>query len=270
MNIKNIYLILIIAPLLSCQTTQVQKLPITPTTEETITLEAAALPITDLMILDRKFYVNMYDKHYRLSRYVIYTLTADQLKKPSVARKDNFKTAPDLVKLKDVRVMKAEYANSGYEKGHLANSKDFTFSREANDASFYMDNMVPQSKNLNGDAWGRLERQVRLWACGEEKVNVITGPILKPGLPTLKSGLPVPKEFFKIVLDETPPKKMLAFVYTQTDSGDVMRERQVTLTALKKKVLHQMPKDAFANYPSEPIDTWKSDDCFSSQTKRVK
>lgn len=57
----------------------------------------------------------------------------------------------------------------------------------------------------------------------------MTGPILKKGLLKLKSGLPIPQEYFQIVLDETSPKKMLSFIYKQSDKGALSRERTANI-----------------------------------------
>jgi endonuclease G len=131
-------------------------------------------------------------------------------------------------------VKPTEYKSTGYDRGHLAPSADFAWSKEANDMTFVMSNMVPQSPGLNRGAWKKLEEQVRRWACGEKKISVITGPILKRGLTKLKGGdLEVPQEFFKIIIDETPPVKMVSFLYNQTDVGDVMTERMMPINRLE-------------------------------------
>lgn len=256
---------------ISCQTTQ--KTSSSDTDDSSITLETEALPASDLRILDHKYFVIMYDTKYRLARSVIYTLTEDQIKatRPGT-RKNSFRQDPLLKDMKKATVKVDEYAYSDYDKGHLANSADFTQDDEANRATFVMSNMVPQKGPLNRESWGSLEEKVRLWACGEKKITVISGPVLKPGLPTLLGGLPIPQEFYKIVLDETPPKKMLAFIYKQTDTDrNIEEKRLVDLTVLKKKILHQMDKAAFANYPVEPISTWKSEDCVpKAKTKGKK
>lgn len=268
MNLRKTLILILLSILTACQT------PPRPAASQEelaadVTIETSALPASDLMMLDHKYFVVMYDTKYRLARYVIYSLTDTQLKKSKPgSRKDSFRQDP-LLKGHPSLVKVSEYANSGYDKGHLANSADFTFSPEANRATFLMSNMVPQKPLLNQQAWRFLEDQVRLWACGEKSIKIITGPILKPDLPTIKEdgNLPVPQEFFKIVLDETPPKKMLGFIYSQEDSGDVMKEREVTLSTLNKKVFPQMDKKAFTEYPIEPIGNWKAEDCVGKIAK---
>lgn len=58
-----------------------------------------------------------------------------------------------------------------------------------------------------------------------KKITAITGPILKEGLPKLKNGLEIPQDFFKVIIDETPPMKLISFIYHQADKGDVLTKR---------------------------------------------
>lgn len=248
---------------IGCQTQPIKH------SEVTITQDVERLPEGDLEILDYKYFVINYDKKYRLARSVVYTLTDTQLKnsRPGT-RKDSFRQDTILRTLKAPVVKVDEYKNTNYDKGHLANSADFTFSDEANRATFVMSNMVPQTPNLNREAWAALEEQVRLWACGEQKVTIITGPILKDNLPTLPSGLPIPEEFFKIIIDETPPQKILAFVYKQSDNKNTTPQNRVTsIASLKQKTNHQFSITTIPSYPTEPLDKWTSKDCITKGTQ---
>lgn len=261
---KVLFALLIIT---GCQTQPIRD------SEVSIKQEIKSLPDSDLEVLDYKYFVINYDKQYRLARSVVYTLTDTQLKssRPGT-RKDSFRQDMILRTLKAPLVKVDEYKNTNYDKGHLANSADFTFSDEANRATFVMSNMVPQTPSLNREAWSALEEQVRLWACGEQKITIITGPILKSNLPTLPSGLPIPEEFFKIIIDETPPHKMLAFIYLQADKGNPMIEREVNKMVLKEKLKIQVPnlQELLVRYTVEPIKNWKSFDCFTkSKAKKV-
>ena len=76
-----------------------------------------------------------------------------------------------------------------------------------------MTNISPQIPGCNRGIWKRLESQVRRWAVKEEKLYVITGPIFsrKPHR-MKKSRIPVPVAFYKVILDLTPPLKMIGFI----------------------------------------------------------
>jgi endonuclease G len=54
-----------------------------------------------------------------------------------------------------------DYKGSGYDRGHLCPSGDRTTSRSANNATFYMSNMLPQTADLNQHPWADLENYLR-------------------------------------------------------------------------------------------------------------
>lgn len=221
---------------------------------------------TPIIILDHKYFKITYDQEKRLARYVVYQLTAEHLRSKAAGRKDKFIPDPILKDKNIPHVRPSEYAHSNFDRGHLAPSADFAWNQEANDLTFVMSNMVPQSANLNRDAWRRLEDQVRKWACGEKVVSVITGPILRAGLPRLKSGLEIPQEFFKIVIDETPPVKLISFIYHQNDKGDVLSHRMIPISKIEESAgiafhleLPQM-KSENLRLPAS-LNEWKEADC---------
>lgn len=221
---------------------------------------------SELLILDHQFFKVAYDPSFRLARYVEYVGTSESLKKKKAKRRNRFFTDPQLVKLGLDAVKKAEYLHSGYDQGHLAPSADFSFSQEANDETFVLSNMAPQKPALNRDAWRHLEGRVRKWICGEGRVRVYSGPVLEAGLSMIGNRLPIPKHFFKVLLDETPPKKVIAFLYGQEDKGDVYRRRVVPYAKVKELVelpleqtLSQSELRILEEKPN--LATWKEKNC---------
>ena len=55
------------------------------------------------------------------------------------------------------------FRRSGYSRGHLVASEDRTFSKEANEQTFYYSNMSPQLQAHNAGIWHRLEHRVQSW-----------------------------------------------------------------------------------------------------------
>lgn len=54
---------------------------------------------------------------------------------------------------------------------------------------------------------------MRNWALKEEKLYVITGPIFSENPFVMgKTEISVPEAFYKVVLDLTPPMKMICFI----------------------------------------------------------
>ena len=221
---------------------------------------------SNTVLVDYIHFQIAYNPEKRLADYVTYELSAEKLKTKKAKRTNKFIADPLLIEKKLPYVTPAEYTKSGYDRGHLAPSADFAWDQEVNDTTFVMSNMVPQTPNLNRDAWRRLEDKVRQWACGEGKITVITGPVFTSQDSRLKSGLIVPQKFFKIIIDETPPKKSLTFLYDQSDKGDVLLKRIVpvenveTMTGIAFNKNYPELKNNRSRVPAS-INTWKEADC---------
>lgn len=212
-------------------------------------------PAPKYLILDHQWFTVHYDQNLRLARFVEYTLTRESLAHKLGKRKDHFRPDPQLVARKIPFATPEEYKHTGFDRGHLAPAADFSFSQKANDETFVMSNMAPQTKKLNRGAWLELEQSVRRWACGEGKIRVITGPVLAKSDPRLPSGLPIPQRFFKIVVDETPPRKTRAYLHSQTDPRKSSEERRVSV-----KEIESVTGLSFPGLPKE-AGVWKAEDC---------
>ena len=164
---------------------------------------------TDLHIKRKNLFVG-YSNAYRQAIWVAYTLDADNLLTRQVRRNDKFMADP-AVKYRPVKPK--DYSRSGYDKGHLAPAADMTYSVSSMENSFLMTNISPQIPGCNRGIWKRLEMQVRRWAIKEEKLYIITGPVFseKPSVMG-KAAIPVPTAFYKVILDLTPPMKMIGFI----------------------------------------------------------
>jgi endonuclease G len=69
----------------------------------------------------------------------------------------NFKN--DLPNIKTAT--QADYAKSGYDRGHLANAEDFAYDCRLDELTFRYYNCLPQSKNLNRGLWKQKEEETR-------------------------------------------------------------------------------------------------------------
>ncbi len=112
-----------------------------------------------------------------------------------------------------------DYWNSGFDRGHLVPSADMRWSQEALAATYLYSNISPQRPEFNRGSWSDLEDWVRRTVrYGNERVFVVTGPVLRDGLPMMnnpghKNEVSIPELFFKVVADlDGPEKKMIAFV----------------------------------------------------------
>jgi len=73
------------------------------------------------------------------------------------------------------QVSQTSYIGSGFDRGHNCPSGDRTFSRDANEATFLMTNMIPQAPNHNQHLWKNLEEYTRELVMKGNEVYVIMG-----------------------------------------------------------------------------------------------
>jgi len=108
----------------------------------------------------------------------------------------------------------ADYKNSGYDRGHLIPAADMKFLQSAMQETFFYSNMSPQNQDFNRGIWQELEEQVRSWAEMEKEIFVITGPVLKKGLPGIgMNEVAVPEAYYKIIARFDGNKsKLIAFL----------------------------------------------------------
>ena len=161
-------------------------------------------------IIDREGYALGYDYNWKIPRWVTYRLTVDEIANPAVGRNDDFRPDP---MLKQSAAQLEDYRGSGYDRGHMAPAADMKWSAKAMSECFYLSNMVPQDRQNNGGIWNEIEQTVRGFATKERSVFIVTGPIVDGMHDTIgPNRVAVPQSLYKVVYDETPPEKMIAFV----------------------------------------------------------
>lgn len=130
----------------------------------------------------------------------------------SVDSRTRARIAPDL------------YTNSGFDRGHLAPNYAISVLHgpEAQEETFAMSNIIPQSPNLNRQIWRDLEQRViRRYPRRFSEVWIIVGPVY-PENPELIGGrVAIPSASYKIILDEHDRGlRALAFLIPQTVTGN--------------------------------------------------
>ena len=99
-----------------------------------------------------------------------------------------------------------------------------------------MSNMSPQVPQFNRGVWSRLEKQVRHFAVREKRIVVVTGPVF-PAEKTVAVGanrVTVPRYYYKVIYDTTPPEKMIAFVLPNEGSSADLRTFAVTVDRVEE------------------------------------
>ena len=97
------------------------------------------------------------------------------------------------------------YDGFGYDRGHLAPSADFKWSKKALSESYFYSNMSPQLSDFNREGWAELENFLRSYIY-ENKVDlhILTGPVLNKKLKKIEKSInqiSIPEYFYKIAID---------------------------------------------------------------------
>ncbi|MDY0014843.1 MAG: DNA/RNA non-specific endonuclease [Bacteroidales bacterium] len=174
----------------------------------------------------------LYNENHEQAVWVAYELSKEKTVKIA-PRTNKFIVDP---KVKTGTATNNDYKNSGYDRGHLAPAADMGWSYPSMKESFYFSNMSPQVPGFNRGIWKNLEELVRTWAVENEKIYIVTGPILTDNLPTIgQNNVSVPSSYYKVILDYTLPEiKAIAFVIPNNASKLPLQSYVVTIDKLEK------------------------------------
>lgn len=174
-----------------------------------------------------------YDEENEQASWVAYVLTREELNRKSVDRTDWFE--------KDEAVLTGsadfyDYKGSGFSKGHLIPSADRAWNRKVNEETFLMSNISPQEFNFNGGVWRELEENVRDWARANNRLYIITGPIIGGSQKKIGGNqVTVPEAFFKVVLDlDEPEQKAIGFIITNEKTDRPLQDFSMSVDEVEK------------------------------------
>ncbi len=164
------------------------------------------------------------------AEWVYYVLTPARVR-GTVKRKNNFR-ADDLVTTGSATL--ADYAGSGYDRGHLCAAADNTHSPEAMAASFLMGNMSPQEPGFNRGVWKRLENLFRQWTTTRDSIYVVTGGVLTVVKDTIgTNGVTVPAGYYKIALHVATDTTAIAFLLPNASSKAPLTDFLVSIDSVE-------------------------------------
>lgn len=157
----------------------------------------------------------VWDAQRNIPKWTAHIVMSDILE-GNLARIDTFLPDPQV---KDNTQLFEEYWYSGYDRGHMVPSADMRWDLDALTATYYYSNIAPQKPELNRGTWADLEDWGRRYVhYGNERVFVVTGPIMGPDLPVLntpkaKEKVSIPSAYFKVFGDlDGPERKGIAFI----------------------------------------------------------
>lgn len=192
-----------------------------------------AIGSNDQIIRHRR-YTLRYREQYEQADWVAYKLTGEEAR--AYLSRDGNKFVPDPL-VKTGSATHADYTRSGYDRGHLAPAGDFNTSPDDKQDTFYMSNISPQVPDFNRGIWNDLEQKFRQWAERDEELYVVTGPILKSGLPTIGkyNEIAIPEMYYKIALcltDNQP--RMIGFLMKNEFSSENLKTFVVSVDEIER------------------------------------
>ncbi len=206
-------------------------------------------------VVHHKYYSLSYNEKYEIPEWVAYVLTKKSLRVPNVPRAKRFN--PDL-KVKTRSAIYYDYKGSGYSRGHLAPAADMAFSEEAMKESFLMSNITPQKRAFNGGIWNELEQDVRNWAWKDNKLFVVTGPIIDDTIKKFigKNEVGIPNKFYKVLLDiDDPERKAIGFVIPNERSERPLKDYAVSVDSIEKLTGIDFFKDLLTDSEEEKLES---------------
>ncbi len=186
---------------------------------------------TSNVIIVHDFYTLSYKEQFEQAEWVAYELklpkTKIKFKRPYFI--DDPKVASQSADWKN-------YKNSGFDKGHLCAAADMKISKKAFDETFFTSNISPQRHNFNNGIWNRLEDKTRFWAVTKDDMFVITGGVLRKGLPTIGyEKVAIPEYFYKILCSKkNGTLKIIAFLVPHKKSQASIYDFVVTVDEIEK------------------------------------
>jgi len=178
-------------------------------------------------------------------------LTADNIASAQqLSRENTFHPEPRLPATQ--RAELADYARSGFDRGHMAPNGDMP-DRASQHESFTLANMVPQDGENNRHVWAGIEGVVRKLANKEGDLYVITGPAFLGGDLRKVGNVLVPSHLYKLVYSPRQGAGAAFFIENRaTEAYEVLSiaelESRVGINLLpslndrQKQVMLRLPK----------------------------
>lgn len=177
------------------------------------------------VVIGRIAYVTSFNLAKGIPSWVAWLITPEH-QKIHLPRKNEFATDQY-----QPSVIPEDYADSGYDRGHLADDDDMNWDEEVQAECFYMTNMSPQVPAINRGTWKSIEMLTRIWVTRTNHPHLVyAGNISSNTSKKIGSHyVTVPDKLFKIIID-TVTNKSYAFIVPNDKDFDLpSSEFQVTV-----------------------------------------
>jgi endonuclease G len=126
----------------------------------------------------------------------------------------------------------ADYAKSGFDRGHMAPSGDMP-TETAQHESFSLANIVPQDPKNNQRLWAAIEEATRDFTEQQGQLYIVTGPIFEGNkLQRLNGRVLIPTAVFKAIYD---PRTNQAAAYV-TPNAAGMEYQTLSIAELEERI----------------------------------
>ena len=158
----------------------------------------------DNYLIDQTYYTESYNRDKGEPNWVSWYVSSTTL--GSQSRANDFRADTNLP-TGWYEVQATSYSGSGFDRGHNCPSGDRTSTTAANEATFLMDNMIPQAPRNNEQTWANLEEYGRSLVSAGNEIYVIMGSYGSGGTgssgsaTTINSGnVVVPSNIWKVIV----------------------------------------------------------------------
>src|ERR1700761_4372443 len=158
----------------------------------------------DNYLIDQTYYIESYNRDKGEPNWVSWYVGSTSL--GAIDRSNDFRADTNLP-AGWYEVGATSYSGSGFDRGHNCPSGDRTSTTAANEATFLMDNMIPQAPNNNEQTWANLEEYGRSLVTAGNEIYVIMGSYGSGGTgssgsaTTINSGhVVVPSNIRKVII----------------------------------------------------------------------
>jgi len=154
-------------------------------------------------VIKRDAFTSCYDYDKKGSRLLFYTLRGDDLRSGYIQRKEygNPFYADNAIP-EAFRAYPYDFSHSGQDKGHIRSYASSAYSQKLINQTYSMVNVLPQTPDLNRNAWLGAEKYERYTARKVGTVGVLNIAMYeKPVKRIGRHKVAVPSGFYKIVTD---------------------------------------------------------------------
>ncbi|GAB3337678.1 hypothetical protein GCM10027299_49060 [Larkinella ripae] len=231
--------------------------------EKAVDFTLPAFGATDA-IIRHDGYTLRYREAFEQADWVSYPLLENEILGDADRKNEQFQPDP---MVETGSALSSDYTRSGYDRGHLAPAGDFKFSQQMMRQTFYMSNISPQVPEFNRGIWKQLEEQVRVWALRDQGLYVVTGPVLRSGLPTIgkKNRVAVPEYYYKVLLYcNNPEIRMIAFLLKNEESDRSLKQFVVPVDEVERrtgidffpKIPDKLEQQLESARPAQLVENW--------------